>query len=749
MIKQILSILSAVAFCAAASPLVLNGDHPYAIHLSKDASPCELTAARELQHYLREMGHADFPIVPEIPDGYRGIFLGHSQEVSNLLPDINLEQLSPDEIIIQTLGDNLVLTGETKRGTLYAVYTFLEDYLGVRWWTSQAEYVPQPEKLQVPSVNCRYVPPFFNREVYYDDVIKHYEFAARLKINGHNENIPPEYGDHNKILGWVHTFWRLLPSEKYFEDHPEWFSLVNGLRIPGTPGSGQLCLTNPEMRDELVANAAQWLRDEPGRRIISVSQNDVWGQACECPVCSSLAEQVGQSGVLIDFVNYVAAELEKEFPDVLVDTLAYYHTVEPPKSICPQHNVIVRFAPITSDFGRPLDGSGDNNTNIGFARMLQEWSQISPQLAVWNYVQNFSNDLLPHPNFRNIANDLRFFADNHVVSVLEQGGPSENELSNFCAMRIWVMAKLLWNPQLDQDKLLEEFARGYYGPAADKVLGLFKMIHEEHYKNGGILRCNLRGTALSLDKCREGQDIMAQAIAENAGDPELVRRLRAIKAHFDFAWLDSVSPVQLTEEEREAGKKLVDELQELVDFYHADFYGESHNFAEYMNKLRTNLDVIPDFKTAAIPEFCRERPQDRWFEYGTESFRLTLPGNLTDIIGEPASASGKVSRLYASTNWLLQLQIPRGSWQVMISMRMKAKETVANDFATEIGVFNEAMGKNEYCRNVGINAFCSDEFQWYDFGKVDIVSGYLYFSVFGNPALEYIDVERIVLLPVL
>ncbi len=59
-------------------------------------------------------------------------------------------------------------------------------------------------------------------------------FSARLRLNGHDHySIPDEYGGPNGLIGWVHTFYQingLLPPSKYFDKHPEWYSLINGER---------------------------------------------------------------------------------------------------------------------------------------------------------------------------------------------------------------------------------------------------------------------------------------------------------------------------------------------------------------------------------------------------------------------------------------------------------------------------------------------------------------------------------------
>ena len=175
-------------------------------------------------------------------------------------------------------------------------------------------------------------------------------FPARLKLSGYDlyagYEIPEEYGGRNTLLGWVHTFSQiegLLPAEKYFQQHPDWYCLYQGKRQDKV---GQLCLTNEPMRRELVRNVLERLRKNPGATMISVSQNDN-GRGCQCDRCRELEEREGSpSGPVIRFVNAVAEEIEKEFPNVLVETLAYQYTRKPPAIARPRHNVIVRLCTI-------------------------------------------------------------------------------------------------------------------------------------------------------------------------------------------------------------------------------------------------------------------------------------------------------------------------------------------------------------------------------------------------------------------
>jgi len=142
----------------------------------------------------------------------------------------------------------------------------------------------------------------------------------------------------------VHSFNQMIPPEKYFSSHPEWFSLIDGAR---RSERSQLCLTNKEMLQESIKNVLEWIQQHPEARIISVSQND-WTGWCECDNCRRVEEEEGgvHSGPLLRFVNAVADEIGKKYPDKLIDTLAYWYTEDPPAKVRPRPNVRIRLCPI-------------------------------------------------------------------------------------------------------------------------------------------------------------------------------------------------------------------------------------------------------------------------------------------------------------------------------------------------------------------------------------------------------------------
>ena len=228
-----LVVFSPVCSANTSDILLSVNEKPCAeIVVPADAIPSEQTAAAELAKHLKLVTGADFPIVTSADRANQEtrIFIGQTETTRRLMPDFDFRKLGRDGIVIRRTGSDLVLAGDRPRGTLYAVYTFLEDNVGCRWWTPDASYMPRKSTLRVQVRNLVYSPPFMCRETFYKSVIgQNPEFAARLKLNGHFQSMTPEWGGHHTILGFCHTFYQLIPPEKYFADHPEWFSERNGI----------------------------------------------------------------------------------------------------------------------------------------------------------------------------------------------------------------------------------------------------------------------------------------------------------------------------------------------------------------------------------------------------------------------------------------------------------------------------------------------------------------------------------------
>lgn len=454
------------------------------IVVSATASPPERHAAEELARFLHAISGAEFPILsPNADRNGPSIAVGADAALAVGLAPYEFEGLGEEGIRIRTLGsEHLVLTGapHAPRGTLYAVYSFLEDVLGCRWWSSKASTIPRRETLAIPPLDVRYVPPLEYRESFWYDAFDG-DWAVRNKSNGHSVRTDAARGGHHVYKGFVHTFYPLVPPERHFAEHPEWYSEINGER---TYERAQLCLTNEELLQFVIERVKEWIRESPEATIVSVSQND-WHGYCTCERCRAVDEEEGShAGTLLRFVNAVAEAIEEEFPHVAIDTLAYQYTRKPPQKVRPRHNVIVRLCSIECNFLEPLT----HESNRSFREDIEGWSKICNRLYIWDYTTNFRNYVLPHPNYYVLGENIRFFVRHGVKGIFEQGA-YQSYGSEMAELRAWVLAKLLWRPELDDRELIAEFLEGYYGPAAPHIEAYMKRVYRSAKERGIYLRC--------------------------------------------------------------------------------------------------------------------------------------------------------------------------------------------------------------------------------------------------------------------
>jgi hypothetical protein len=467
MIRALLCIvLVTSAACCQALTLTRDGKSDYVIVTAAEALPSEQHAADELQRFLREISGAELPIVrDDQPLKPHEIVLGldNAHLAGVLPPDRPMPVFGKEGFSISTQGERLLILGGKPRGTLYGVYALLEDHLGCRWFSSKVSRVPKQATIELGDINDTQVPALEYREPFYWDAFDG-DWAARNKANSQTARLEEQHGGKITYFPFVHTFDSLVPPSEYFAEHPEYFSLIDGKRIGGNT---QLCLTNPDVLRLTIARVREWIDSHPGVNIVSVSQND-WGNYCQCPDCTAIAEAEGsQSGPLVAFVNQVAEAIEPDYPDVAIDTLAYQYTRKPPKSIRPRPNVIIRLCSIECCFAHPL-ATCDYPQNVSFREDIVGWSKLCDRLYVWDYVTSFANYLTPFPNWDVLGPNIRFFVENGVKGIFEEGNynSSGGELAE---LRAYIMAKCLWDPDYDPNVAMTEFLEGYYGPAAPPI----------------------------------------------------------------------------------------------------------------------------------------------------------------------------------------------------------------------------------------------------------------------------------------
>lgn len=448
-----------------------NGDTDYRIILGKEASESEQWAATELQQCLKDISGVNFRI--DNDDSERTeheIIIGYNKHSQQLLGnDFHVPDIHDESFSYKNINSNIVLMGGKQRGTMYAVFSFLENAFGVRWYTPTVTITPKRTSFTFNHFNHSEEPSIQVRNDFYYEAFDP-TWAAHNKING-AMGFREQHGD---IEGYwaVHTFYRFMPPAEFYDEHPEYYSLIDGERIHER---AQLCLTNPDVLDIVTERLKIAMRENPSNLIYSVSQND-WRNPCQCEKCQAIVdEEESQSGIMVWFVNQVAERIKDEFPDKYVGTLAYQYTRNAPKKIKPKENVVIRLCSIECCFSHDFNSCPENQE---FLTDLHEWSAISPHLYIWDYVVNFSHYIMPYPNFNVLQSNIKTFRDNNSIGIMEQAA-YQSRGGEFAELRAYLLSKLLWNAEDSVEDVINDFMYGYYGRSGQYVKEYFDLLHAQ------------------------------------------------------------------------------------------------------------------------------------------------------------------------------------------------------------------------------------------------------------------------------
>ncbi len=441
----------------------------YKIVLPANPTLIEKEAAQVLSKYLAKVTGTELPIVSDSSQPYPfEICIGNTNRSVKIFSSNTVQ----DATYIGTKDKKIFINGGARKGVLYAAYTFLEKYVGCRKFTANFEVIPNKPDLTVslPSEDF-YNPIFEYRSLDFKDIYN-YQFADWHKVNYFFENRKNP----------AHSFFYYLP-ETLFKTHPEYFSLVGGKRQPIQP-----CLSNPEVLKIIKANLAIEMKKNPANHVWSVSQIES-DDYCHCNLCEP-KHKAGNGFVetLIPFVN----KLADAFPDKTISTLAYRPTLNPPKNSKIRQNVEIMFCfthinramPIKTGIQGSKIFNGPDNAAM-FRNILADWKKLTNNIFAWDYVVNFTDTMSPFPNFKALQPNVQYMADNNIKKLFLEG--YGNQQGEFSELRTYILAKLLWNPNIDVEAITDEFISNYYGAAAPEIKTYFSTLEDIVMRQGATV----------------------------------------------------------------------------------------------------------------------------------------------------------------------------------------------------------------------------------------------------------------------
>ena len=503
-----LTIAAVVLYACGTENLVEKGNSDYTIVVKGVDNENNKRAALMLQKYVAKMTGFTLPL-----DTMGGMTNGPSLIITSG------DDLDADGYKIYRQDKDLIIKGGKHKGCIYGVVRMLEDW-GCRKYSPDFEIIPELKKIKLPEGSIE------------DKPVNSYRI-----ING-RFGFDRDYQDWQAIdqVGdqfangyYVHTFNRLIPWEENFDDHPEYYSEVDGRRL-----KDQLCLTNPDVLKLSIEKLKEEMAKQPEKVLWSVSQNDNFTY-CQCENCMKVIDEEGSAaGPIIRFVNAIA----EEFPDKTISTLAYQYSRQAPGITKPHDNVQIMLCTIELNRSQPIE---EDPRSVSFLKDIEDWGKIASHIYLWDYTVNFSHHIAPFPNLHVLQPNIQLFTNNNVHEHFQQSNTDVGH--EFSELKSCLISHFLWDPYADRDSLLIDFTNGYYGNAAplirEYIGGLENDINEtkEWLDIYGHPTAH-ENTFLSEEKVNEYLDLFAEARGMVMDDSARLMHVREANLPLQYAAME-------------------------------------------------------------------------------------------------------------------------------------------------------------------------------------------------------------------
>ena len=488
--------------CGLPEPLLLvdNGVCNVSIHNIAAGAPStvETYAAEELQAAFQLACGVTPEINPASPATIE-IRLGVADQFAEGVGDSNEQAYA-----VRTTADgHIELLGNIKAAVMWAVDDFCKEVLNVSWPVStnvmMLQGIPQ-STVTVEQLNIVEAPDFAVRGwiigvntaagYHYDDTIG--KWMAHNRQNTVHTRVDQLAGGYNNISsrgididGTMHDLAWLIPTSM-FASHPEYFPLVNGVRVSGDMWV-QRCIGNPDVCDIIIGKIEQGFIDYPDVKVFGVSQNDGDGGFCEDAYCTAMDGAQAGTGVYsnryINFMNYLAEAIGPTHPGKYVGMFAYGETIQPP-DIDISDNVSITFTYSgMGNYMRKLTDPNDSR-NAEVMAYLNGWLDKSDNVHFWSHYWTSNMESCLTPYARTIVGA---FSDLKALGF--KGVCSETRPPYWQSQRLffYALARASWDTSLDFNDILDDYCNEAYGPAAWDMKSFHLLYEDRIYEHVPVL----------------------------------------------------------------------------------------------------------------------------------------------------------------------------------------------------------------------------------------------------------------------
>jgi len=463
-------VLLSMLGAATAEPLSLvkDGKPACAVVVPDEADRWTTAPAAWLRNFVKKATGATLEIVPEgkAPAGTL-ISVGGTKLAEKA--GVSVADLKWDACRMVVKGRVLYLRGRDvtdmgeygPKGTCRAVSVFLEQLCNIRWLVPapEGEYVPKAKNLSVPHDLDRVSSAAF--------------LFASPAFYGHTYQSPAPYANNTrtavkrKSYGG-HSYYKWLPAEEHFKDHPTYFALRNGKR---TPHGNHLCTSNSDVKRILLREIRK--RFDQGYDWVQLGQEDGF-KPCECEKCraSDDYQELPRSGYKSRFLElkdypcerllllhkWIADECLKSHPDKTVHLLVYGPTLAPSRKFEKwPRNVVAEMCSRNPD-------------------IVNLWKGKVRALTGYIYIFDITlhGGLGVRATPESIAGICR---EMHEMGYIGVSACICGHNWGLEGPVYYVEAKLLGDPSLDERELVREYCRGLFGKAAPAMMDFFELLY--------------------------------------------------------------------------------------------------------------------------------------------------------------------------------------------------------------------------------------------------------------------------------
>ena len=395
-------------------------------------------------------------------------------------------------------ADKLTITGDDE-ALRCGIYTLLNK-LGIHWLNpAEAPCLPQSAvSFDAQAFAGLHKPDFTYRSLHICAGKHHFDdrVARWMSFNRMNRKLThlPEddiVGARLQELGLlpdttVHAYDLLIPVEKYFKSHPEYFALLGGKRAHA---GAQLCLSNMEMREAFANELLAQIKQRPHIGVFGFPPKDGYGH-CECEKCLALDRPEDRplglvNGRIADFVKDICARMDKKAPGVMLGHYSYSNFADfiellpsPPENLlisvtqfhCHKHGIADPACPVNAK---------------NHARLKHIRSKVK-HVYIYDYF-SYKIGRMPGPFFRSVIEDFKLYKSLALDGWLSEASSVSAVSWESQWMNFYLAAKMLWSTDTTPDAALEEICHIRYGSAAQQMFKYWKALEKAMMDMSGCM----------------------------------------------------------------------------------------------------------------------------------------------------------------------------------------------------------------------------------------------------------------------